>query len=137
MKIIQTTPGIAGTGTEDVMSQFKAVEAYFKAMEEEYGDIPVSHEEPGGGSANYFYWHNDDVQGPLSQLCFIVGPQWLYDKGILTWDEESQSWDLEGTKIPENFDFKKIRRRLEDALRKTSDEGLLLRLALNLNVKID
>jgi len=34
------------------------------------------------------------------------------------------------------FDFVKIRRRCEDALRKTSDNGDILKVAISLNVKL-
>ena len=113
----------------------ESVQAYLDASAAQ-GEIFVTHNDQGG-PCGYLYV-SDQATLDGHSTAYPVTAQDCWDMGMLHWNETKQGWMLDGRDfIPAQYDFKKIRRRLEDCLRKTTDEVLLLELALRLNVRID
>ena len=113
----------------------ESVQAYLNASAAQ-DEIFVTHNDQSG-PCGYLYV-SDQATLDGHSTAYPVSAQDCWDMGMLHWDETKQGWMLDGRDfIPAQYDFKKIRRRLEDCLRKTTDEGLLLELALRLNVRID
>jgi hypothetical protein len=112
----------------------KSVQAFLKASKEA-GEIFVTHNDQNGPCG---YLYVSDEETLQKSDAYPVTAQDMYDIGLLEWDAEGQGWLMDRRVfIPANYDFRKIRRRLEDCLRKTTDEGLILELALRLNLRID
>lgn len=86
--------------------------------------------------ADYVYW--SEFRDREHASSFAVDASGLECRGLV--DVTPTSIILQGPTgevvLPVSFDFKKIRRRIEDALRKTATDENLLRIADTLNVSL-
>lgn len=108
------------------------VNEYLKSVTDEVsGECWASH-----SGAGYVYWSIDCQREGSST--YPVDAIDLRDKGLLS--IEPDKIVLDGPHgdvvLPIKFDFAKIRRRIEDALRKTATDQQLLKLADVLSVKL-
>ena len=117
------------------MEPEKLVMDYLKRVEEEEGYARITHSNADGSPCQYSYWYDRDK---FSSLCGRVNfrdlveldeIRILQDK-IILWEGSSDEVTL-----PIEYDIGKIRRRLEDHLRKTNPEEII-RLAMRANIKL-
>jgi hypothetical protein len=107
------------------------VDEYLKSITEpESGLCWTSHDD-----AQYVYWANtNDREGAIS---YRVNAHDLAHKDLI--EIRGDQIFLNGPEavhLPMTFDFKKIRRRVEDSLRKNGDTDKLLRIAAILDTKL-
>ena len=114
------------------MTPYQALDDFLSAVFAAEGRNRVAHE---GG---YSYWHDESRDGKLSSLCFGVDATWLMDvSGEAYLTPDGTCIEFDGERIAVKFDKTKIRRRVEDALRKTVSAADLLAVAVKLGVKLD
>jgi len=86
-----------------------------------------------GAGYCYLFRHEDVGSG----AAFEVSPLEALDEGWLTVNEEGTGVRLPGgDMVPLQIDWVKVRRRVEDTLRKLEDRKKLYKVARELNVKL-
>lgn len=112
------------------MNYNQILDNYLDNLEVATGDFFISHE-----NAGYAYRHNFDHDGPLSSLCFRVNALWLFDHDEAMINSDGNI-EFAGITIPVNPDLGKIRRRIEDFIRKSNNDTVW-QIALYLGIKLD
>lgn len=87
--------------------------------------------DPGSG-CHVINFLTGEVFSPVG----IVGNMWWGEYDLAPPQEAARLLILHRDSNPMEFDYVKIRRRVEDALRKTSDQSILLEMARRLGVKV-
>ena len=95
--------------------------------------------------------HEYNCSFPLSDFTDDLGNKWCYigayaydNSPSFGWWHESHHWKLRkggkksgGLNTAEPLQLAKIRRRIEDRLRKLNEEDVIVKLAINLGVSLD
>jgi hypothetical protein len=110
----------------------KTIDGYLKSVtDENTGECWTSH-----FGADYVYWSTASERDGATS--YPINADNLNDKGLV--EIRPDCIILTGPNgdvtLPLEFDFKKIRRRVEDALRKTATDQNILKIADILNIKL-
>ena len=117
------------------MDAITALQDYLDTMAYSKNLIRISHANQDGGDAGYSYWFDCSHENP-SGLCWKVSAKELFDLGEAILSEDGKVIDFDGVKIPVEADYKKLRRRIEDYLRK-SPNNKVFEVAVYLGIKLD
>jgi hypothetical protein len=112
------------------MNYEQILDRYLDNLEDIKGISYISHE-----NAGYAYQYSVDHDGPWSSLCFRVNASWLFDHDEAIINNDGNI-EFAGIVIPANPDIGKIRRRIEDFIRKSNNRAIW-QIALLLDIKLD
>jgi len=115
------------------MNPISKLQDYLDRFSYEEDCIRLSHDDPNGENCGYSYWAD---YRDHNSLTYKVDAKWMFENNEVIIDEGliTNHRDIE---IPvEEYDFKKLRRRVEDFLRKGND-NLILDAAIRFHIKLN
>ena len=96
-----------------------------------FNSVPEAHRDGVTSAVRIIDWERGEVHVPI-----VEENTWHGDWALASPERAAALMKKHEVDNPMSFNYTKIRRRVEDALRKTQDEGLILETALRLGVKI-
>ena len=109
----------------------KVLDDYLDAKWAE-GTVRISHTNQGGSDCGYSYWYDESY----SSLCWKVSAEDLFELKEAVLSEDGKSVEFDGVVLAIDTDYKKLRRRIEDRLRKSNNKTIL-EVAVKLDVSLN
>ena len=107
----------------------KVLDDYLDAKWAE-GEVRISHTN-GGEDCGYSYWYDESY----SSLCWKVDASEVFELREAVLSEDGKSVEFDGVVLAIDTDYRKLRRRVEDRLRKSNNKTVF-EVAVKLDVDL-